>query len=299
LTLNPRWLPAQQDAVITRPIPSTGEQLPIIGCGSSGVNFGRLSSEGNVGALSEMFRAMFEAGGRVFDTSPSYGEGRVEPVAAQAIRELGLEKQIFCATKLDVARGGVANPAEARAQVEASFERFGKEPIDLIQVEGIAAMPTQLGILRSLKEEGRLRYIGATSTSGAQHEALEDHMRNEPLDFIGVDYSVDDRGAEDRVLRVAQDRGIAVIAYEPFGRRRLLRRAGGREVPAWAAEFGAHTWAQFFLKYVASHPAVTAITPSTSDAEHMLENMGAARARLPDDAERARMIELVDALPEA
>jgi len=301
LTLNPGWLSAQQDAVITRPIPATGERLPVIGCGSSGVNFGRLSREGNVERLSEALRTMFEAGGTVFDTSPSYGGGTVEAVAGEAIRELGFEDRIFWATKLNAAGPGesVADPAEARAQAETSFEPLGEQRIDLSQVEGLADMATQFHILRELKDEGRLRYIGATSTSVAQYEALEVYMRNEPLDFIGLEYSVDNRSAEDRILRVAQDRGIAVMAYAPFGRRRLFLRVRGREVPEWAAEFGVRTWAQFFLKFAASHPAVTAVTPSTSDPEHMLDNMAAARGRLPDDAERARMIEMVDALPGA
>ena len=299
LALGPRWLGAQEaGGLITRPIPSTGEQVPIIGLGSS-ATFSEVAGEDDVEAVREVLRAMLDNGGTVFDTAPSYGAS--EEVAGRVVQELGAHDRIFWATKLNVAgfRGGTADPTRAREQVETSFRRYGREPIDLSQVHNIADMATQFGLLRELKEQGRLRYIGTTSTFKPQYEALEQYMRDEPLDFIGIDYAVDNLSAEERLLPLAQDRGIAVMVYVPFGRTRLWERVEGHAVPEWAAEFGATTWAQFFLKFAASHPAVTVVTPATSRPHHMVENMGAALGRLPDAAERERMIALVESLPES
>lgn len=301
LTLAPRLLCAQENrSLITRPIPKTGEALPIIGLGSAS-SFSRSASNDEIAALSDVFRTMVDAGGSVFDTAPSYGRGSSEEVAGRIIDDLGVRDRIFWATKLNAAGfgGGSADPAAARAQLEASFERYGGEPMDLNQVHNIADMPTQFGILREAKEQGRIRYIGTTSTFKPQYEALEQLMLDEPLDFIGIDYAVDNLSAEERVFPIAQDRGIAVMVYLPFGRTRLWDRVEGREVPEWASEFGAESWAQFFLKFAASHPAVTVVTSATSKPYHMLDNMGAALGRLPDEAERARMVDYVAALPES
>ncbi len=300
LALKPRLLAAQDSGLITRPIPSTGEQLPIIGLGGA-YTFSRIASSEETDVLRDVLQTMVDAGGTVFDTAPGYGRGASEAVAGRIVRELGIEDRVFWATKLNAAGfgGGSADPDTARAQVETSFERFPREPIDLNQVHNLADMATQFSILREVKEQGRLRYIGATSTSKRQYEALEEYMLNEPLDFIGIDYSVDNVSAEDRIFRVAQDQGIAVMVYLPFGRTRLWERVEGRDVPEWAADFGAESWAQFFLKFAASHPAVTVVTPGTSKPHHMLDNMGAALGRLPDESERRRMVEYVDALPEA
>ncbi|MDX1563414.1 MAG: aldo/keto reductase, partial [Gammaproteobacteria bacterium] len=244
-------------------------------------------------------QTMIDAGGTVFDTAPSYGRGSAEEVAGQIASELGLTDQIFWATKVNVAGfgGGSADEAEARAQVERSFELIGKTPIDLIQVHNIADIPTQLGILKELKEEGRIRYIGTTSTFKQQYEQLAEWMRTEPLDFIGIDYAVDNTSAADELFPIARDRGIAIMVYMPFGRTRLWDRVEGHEVPDFARDFGAETWAQFFLKFAAAHPDVTTVTPATSKAHHMLDNMGAAMGRLPDAAEQRRMIEFIEGLP--
>jgi aryl-alcohol dehydrogenase-like predicted oxidoreductase len=242
-------------------------------------------------------RTLVEKGGMVFDTAPGYGAS--EEVAGRVARELGLTNRIFWATKVNVARGGPADPAAARAQLETSFQRIGKRPIDLIQVHNLGDVPTQLGILKELKREGRVRYIGVTSTEERRYPELEGAMRNEPLDFIGVDYAIDNREVETTLLPLARERKIGVLVYAPFGRTRLWRRVEGLEVPAWATEFDARSWAQFFLKFVASHPDVTAITPATSRAKNMIDNLGAAVGRLPNAEQRRRMIELVDALPPA
>ena len=285
---------AQAGDVITRAIPKTGEQLPIVGLGSS-ATFSQIAGAADTEAIKSVFSAMIEHGGTVFDTAPGYGAS--EEVAAKAINELGVRDRLFWATKLNVAgRGASADPARARAQVDTSLTRFGGE-IDLIQVHNLGDMATQLPILEEYKQAGKIRYIGTTSTFEGQYATLEQLMKDEPLDFIGIDYAVDNLGAEEKIFPLAQERGIAVLVYLPFGRTRLWERVEGHEVPAWAAEFGAATWAQFFLKFAASHPAVTAVTPATSKPHHMVDNMTAARGRLPEQAERQRMIDFIAALP--
>jgi len=298
--LLPRLLSAQSGDLITRAIPSSGEQLPIIGLGSS-ASFSQNASAGELDPLREVFRAMLDAGGTVFDTAPSYGRGSSEEVAGQIITELDATERLFWATKVNVAGrgGGGADEAAARAQIENSFDLIGADPIDLIQVHNLGDMPTQFGILKELKQEGRVRYIGATTTFPGQYGELIEWMRNEPLDFIGIDYAVDNTTAADDVFPVAMDRGIGVLVYVPLGRTRLFDRVGDREVPEFAREFGVESWAQFFLKFAAAHAAVTTVTPATSQARHMLDNMGAAHGRLPDTAEQQRMIDFIDALPQA
>lgn len=284
--------------LILRRIPSTGEMLPIIGLGSS-ATFSRLAGSGDVDALRDVLKTLADHGGTVFDTAPSYGDA--EEVAGELVQELGIADGMFWATKVNaVPRGGrTADPDETRAQIETSFRRVGTETIDLIQVHNLADVPTQLGVLKELKEAGRVRYIGVTSTSASRYGDLADVMRREPLDFIGVDYAVDNLESAETILPLAADRGIAVLVYLPFGRTRLWQRTAGRELPDWAAEFDATTWAQFFLKFVAAHPAVTAITPATSKPRHMLDNIGGGIGRLPDAAAQKRMIEFIDTLPGA
>jgi aryl-alcohol dehydrogenase-like predicted oxidoreductase len=281
--------------IVTRPIPRTGEQVPIVGLGSS-ATFSQVAGAADTEAIKSVFMAMLEQGGTVFDTAPGYGAS--EEVAAKAVNDLGVRDRVFWATKLNVAgRGAGADPARARAQVDASLSRLGRDKIDLIQVHNVADMATQFPILEEYKQAGRVRYIGTTTTFKPQYEQLLQLMRDEPFDFIGIDYAVDNLDAEERVFPLAQERGIGVLVYLPFGRTRLWDRVEGHEVPAWAAEFGATTWAQFFLKFAASHPAVTAVTPATSKPHHMIDNMTAARGRLPDDAERKRMVDFIAALP--
>ncbi len=303
LTLDPRMLrgalaQAHPGNLITRAVPSTGEQLPLVGLGSS-ATFSRVARSEDVSALREVFSTMLELGGTVFDTAPGYGAS--EEVAGQLAQELGLTDRIFWATKVNVAGrgGGDADPAAARAQIEASFAKLHTPVIDLIQVHNLGDVPTQLAILKEYKAQERVRYIGVTTTSESRYGDLADIMRNEPIDFIGVDYAIDNRAVEETILPLAMERRIGVLVYAPFGRTRLWSRVEGREVPAWASEFGASSWAQFFLKFVGAHPAVTVITPATSQARHMRDNMGAAMGTLPDEATRQRMIELVDSLPEA
>jgi aryl-alcohol dehydrogenase-like predicted oxidoreductase len=299
LALHPRLLPAlERGKLIERAIPSSGEKLPIIGLGSS-ATFRRLADRENVEALRAVMRTLVENGGTVFDTAPSYGDS--EEVAGEIVNDLGVAQKVFWATKVNaVPRGGdSADPAAARQQIETSFERAATPTIDLIQVHNLQDIPTQLPILKELKEEGRVRYIGTTSTDSGDYEHLAKVMREEPLDFIGVDYAIDNRESAKAILPLAQERGIAVLVYLPFGRSRLWDRTEGVELPEWAGEFDATSWAQFFLKFIAAHPAVTAITPATSNPEHMLDNLGGGTGRLPDASMQRRMIDFVERLPAA
>lgn len=297
LALPARWtLAAAAREPITRPIPSSGERLPVVGLGSS-ATFSQVARGEDAAALREVLRALIDGGGAVFDTAPAYGAS--EEVAGNLAAELAIVDRIFWATKVNVAGrgGGAADPAAARAQIEASFARLRTPVIDLIQVHNLGDVPTELAILKELKAAGRIRYLGVTTTRPEQYEHLIRVMRAEPLDFIGIDYAVDNRAVEATILPLAQERGIGVLVYLPFGRTRLWERVRGRELPSWAAELDAGSWAQFFLKFVLAHPAVTAVTPATSQARHMADNLGAAFGRLPDEALRRRMIEHVEALP--
>lgn len=297
MAVTPRWALGESAAErITRPIPSSGERLPVVGLGSS-ASFARAAGGEDREKLREVLRALVEQGGTVFDTAPSYDDS--EEVAGRFAAELGITERIFWATKVNVAGrgGGKADPVAARRQLETSFARLRTKAIDLVQVHNLGDVPTQLGILKELKAAKRIRYLGVTTTFPGQYGELVRVMRAEPLDFIGVDYAVDNLAVEQTILPLAQERGIGVLVYLPFGRTRLWERVRGHELPAWAADFDAHSWAQFFLKFVIAHPAVTAATPATSRVEHLIDNLGAALGRLPDAALRRRMIDYVAALP--
>ena len=287
-----------QGKLLTRPIPSTGEALPVIGLGSS-ATFSSVARSEDVDALRDVMRTMVEMGGTVFDTAPSYGAS--EEVAGRIANENNLADKLFWATKLNVAGrdGTSADPAAARKQVETSFSRIKKDKIDLIQVHNMGDPKVQLPILRELKEKGRLRYMGITTTFEPQYADLIATMKSEPLDFIGIDYAIDNRQVEETILPLARDRKIAVLVYAPFGRTRLFKRVGNQPVPEWASEFDAKTWAQFFLKWVVGHPAVTAVTPATSQPKNMADNIAGGVGRLPDEAMRKKMAAFVDALPSA
>lgn len=287
---------AQHGGLITRTIPKSGEKLPIVGLGSS-ASFRTIAASDDVSQLRDVISTLLDKGGSVFDTAPSYGES--ERVAGEIVQQLDATEKVFWATKLNVVpRGGsTADADSAKKQIERSFSYIGKDPIDLIQVHNLRDIPTQMGILKELREDGRVRYIGTTYTGQSRLSELAAVMRSEPIDFIGVNYAVDDRAAAEQIFPVAQDRGIAVLVYVPFGRSRLWQRVAGREVPEWAAEIGIDSWAQFFIKFAAAHPAVTVVTPATSKPHHMLDNLGAGVGELPDAALQKRMADYVDALP--
>jgi aryl-alcohol dehydrogenase-like predicted oxidoreductase len=270
----------------------------VIGLGGANT-YSRVARAEDFDAIGGVLQALVDGGGTVMDTAAGYGAS--EEVSGRVAEELGIADRIWWATKVNVAgRGGTpADPAAALAQVERSFDRLRIPVIDLIQVHNMGDPPTQLGVLERLKAAGRIRYMGITTTSERQYGALEAVMRNEPIDFIGIDYAVDNRTPEEVILPLAQERRIGVIVYLPFGRSRMWARIGDRPLPDWAAEFDARTWAQFMLKFVLAHPAVTVATPGTSDPGHMLDNLAGGMGRLPNPQQVERMIELAEALPSA
>jgi aryl-alcohol dehydrogenase-like predicted oxidoreductase len=285
-------------AILSRPVPSTGEQLPAVGLGGANT-YSRAARDEEFETIGDVLQALVDGGGSVFDTAAGYGAS--EEVSGRVAEELGIADRIFWATKVNVAGrgGGSADPAAARAQIERSFDRLRIPVIDLIQVHNMGDPPTQIGVVEQFKAAGRVRYSGITTTSERQYPALAEVMRNEPIDFIGIDYAVDNRIAEEEILPLAEERRIGVLVYLPFGRSRLWQRIGDRPLPEWAAEFDAHTWAQFMLKFVLAHPAVTVATPGTSNPAHMTDNLGGARGRLPTAEHLESMIRLVESLPSA
>ena len=287
---------------ILKAIPSSGEQVPVIGLG------GRWISTRSTPEELRDHRAVLHAladdappAGRLFDSAAGYGGGASEDLLGDWAAEDGFQDQIFWATKVNVVGrgGGSADPVAVREQIERSFERMSLDVIDLNQVHNMGDPPTQLGILQEYKDAGRIRYIGITTTSESQYGELAQVMRDYPLDFIGIDYAIDNRVAEREILPLAQEEGIAVIVYLPFGRSRMWQRIGDRELPEWASEFDATTWAQFMLKFVVAHPGVTMAAPGTGDPEHMVDNLGAARGRMPTPEHLERMLALVESLPAA
>ncbi len=280
---------AQQQPQLMRAIPSSGEMIPAVGLGSA-----RTFSVGPPNPewvpLGDVMRLFHEMGGRFFDTSPSYGTS--EQVAAQIARELGIQNDLFFATKIST-RGG---REVGIAQQEESFRDWQRDVIDLNQVHNLRDTDIHLRTIRQAKEEGRTRYVGVTTSFGQQYAQMEQVLRTEELDFVQVNYSLGEREAAETLLPLAQDRGIAVIVNEPFNVGRLFGAASGRELPDWAAEFDCQSWAQFFLKYILSHPAVVAVIPATGDPEHLVDNMGAGIGRLPDERTRVRMEEMFDDL---
>ena len=288
----------EPEDLITRAIPKTGEELPVVGLGSS-ATFRQVAQSEDISALAEVMKTLLDNGGTVFDTAPSYGAS--EEVSGQIARDAGTTDDIFWATKVNVAGrgGGKADEARARAQLADSFRYIGKDPIDLIQVHNLGDLPTQMPLLEELKQDGKLRYIGTTVTRTSRYPELVQAMRDYPIDFIGVDYAVDNRAAAESVLPAAAEMGIATLIYVPFGRSRLFSRTRGVDIPGWAQELGIDTWGKFFLKYVISHDAVTCVTPATSKPRNMLDNIGAAYGELPDAATRRRMEQFIDDLPAA
>ena len=288
--------------MILKPIPSSGERIPVIGLGGRWIST-RAGEEELAGhrAVLRTLATGAEGAGRVFDTAAGYGGGGSEEYAGRWAEEDRLQEDIFWATKVNVAGrgGGSVDPADVRRQIDRSFERLRIPVIDLNQVHNMGDPPTQLGVLQEYKASGRIRYIGITTTSERQYPELVRVMEDYPIDFIGVDYAIDSRLAEEAVFPAALDQGVAVMVYLPFGRSRMWARIGDRRLPGWAAEFDASTWAQFMLKFVVAHPAVTVVVPGTGDAEHMVDNLGGGRGRLPTAEHLRRMSDLVEDLPGA
>lgn len=278
--------PPRAGQLRTRAIPSSGEELPVVGIGMR--NYRTAWAEDGIDRYRRTLRVFHRLGGQVLDTAPSYGDS--ESVLGQILEDLGIRDDLFIATKVD--RAG-RQPGIRR--MEGSFRRIGVDGIDLMQVHNLRDARTQLETLRQWKAEGRIRYVGVTTSRDSQYEALGTLMEEEQMDFVQVDYNLGDRSAADRILPLARDRGQAVLVNRPFGRGALFEAAGERPLPGWASGLDAESWAQLFLKYVLGHPAVTVVIPGTTEPGHARDNLGAARGALPDAGTRRRMERLYDA----
>ncbi len=320
LVEGPELLPAHQQSAGTlmqRAIPSSGEKLPVISFGPrppappAPGPFKPMPTD--VPAATEVLKTFIDNGGKVVDVM--HGGPIGEQAARTAADELGISNKFFWTTSSvsipntagPLLPGAVpkADPAVVKARLEEKFAQLKAPKIDLVMVSTLADAPTHLAVLREMKKEGRVRYVGVhhlawlrTDTRRPPFGELEAIMRNERIDFVGTDYSVGDRRAEETVLPLARERKIGFISYFSFDRGKLFERVAHTPLPAWAAEFDAKTWAQFFLKYVISHPGVTLARTGTTKAAHMLDNIGGATGRLPNEVMRKRMAEFVDALPQ-
>ena len=286
--LPPGSLLAQTVSLIQRKIPSTGESLPVIGIGTAR-RYEAVTTEADRAPLREVLHQLKEMGGKVIDTAPSYGTA--ETVVGDLVAELNIRESLFIATKL-----GTRGLDAGIAQLEQSFRRLRTPRVDLIAVHNLQDTQAQLRTLRQWKQAGRIRYVGITTSFERQHAEFEQTMKAEALDFIQVDYALDNRKADQRILPLAADRGMGVMINLPFGRGRLFKAVQGRSLPPWAGEFDCSSWAQFFLKYIVSHPAVTCAVPGIAKVDYLVDNLGAARGRLPDAAMRRRMERFIDGL---
>ena len=278
-------LRAQSGQVVMRPIPSSGETIPAVGLGTW-ITF-------NVGddpvlrdECAAVMAAFFEAGGRMIDSSPMYGSS--QPVIGHGLAKLGAPP-VFSAEK-------VWTSSDGPEQIEQSRLYWGVKRFDLLQVHNLVAWQENLKILQAMKEVGQLRYVGITTSEGRRHDLFEEIMRNETLDFVQLTYNIVDREVEERLLPLAQERGIAVIVNRPFREGALLRQLARHRLPGWAADIDCRHWAQVALKFVVSHPGVTCAIPATSQPAHLRQNMAAATGRLPDAALRQRIAREVAAL---
>lgn len=281
--------------LLTRPIPRTGERLPVVGLGTAII----FDIEGDAPKIAQrrtVIETLLAGGGRLIDTAPSYGAA--ETVVGDLLSEMKVRDKVFLATKVRV-----AGRDRAVAEMERSLKRVHTDKFDLMQIHNVGfvdreEVASQLALLREWKARGVFRYIGVTHSQSQSraNDRLIEIMRTEKLDFIQVNYSMAERSAEERLLSAAADTGTALLANLPFGRARLFRVVRGRPVPPWAAEFDATTWGQFFLKYILATEAVNAVIPGTDKPEYMVDNLNAGRGRLPDAAMRRKMVAYLDSL---
>jgi len=275
---------AAEGSPLMRAVPSTGEKLPVIGLGSA-VTFDVPSSSPKAKDVAEVITRFAKHGGKVIDSSPSYGNA--ESLIGQIAGKSGLTDSLFIATKVR-ARGREAGIA----QIEQSLGRFQRRKIDLMQVHNLVDVETQMSVLRESKSKGKIRYTGITYSEPQGFAEIERHMKAQRPDFVQINYSIVDRGAAQRILPLAQELRMGVIINRPFGSGGVIRAVLGKPLPPWAAEFDCHSWAQFLLKWVVSHPAVTCVIPATNNPQHLEDNMGAGFGRLPDAKTRQRMAAL-------
>jgi len=291
LTLSASWLAGTSNAqtsepLTTRPIPHSGEKLPVVGLGTA-VSFPS-ADEAQRQALRGVIGALVAEGGKLIDTASVYGNA--ESVIGDIVAASNARERLYVATKIEV------RSAKAGAdEFQRSLQRLRTNKVDLLQLHNVSHANQSLAQLREWKAAGRCRYIGVTSTYPADYGAMEAIIRREKPDFVQVDYSMDNRGAEKRIIPAAADAGAAVLTALPLGRTSLFRAVKGKTLPDWAREFDAATWAQFFLKFLLGNPHVTAVIPGTGNAEHMIDNLGAGRGRMPDAQQREKMAALLNA----
>jgi diketogulonate reductase-like aldo/keto reductase len=279
LALAPGVGTAQPAAVATKPVHSSGEQLPVVGLGTwITFNVGR-DPQGRRRSA-DVVRAFLSDGGRVIDSSPMYGSA--QSVVGEALRQRDLPGTHFSADK-------VWTSGDGAEQVEESRRLWGVPRLDLLQVHNLLAWEKQLPLLLAMKRQGRVRYVGITTSEGRRHAEFEQVMRSQPLDFVQLTYNIVDRAAEQRLLPLARERGMAVMANRPFQEGALLRRLQRVPLPGWASELRCTTWAQAVLKFIVSHPAVTCAIPATTRVDHVRENLAAATGPMPDESMRRRM----------
>jgi diketogulonate reductase-like aldo/keto reductase len=276
---------AESLAMLTRAIPSTGEKLPVIGLGTWQAFDVDLTGD-NRRQLGDVLSLFVKLGGRVIDTSPMYGHA--EEVIGELTAALGIQHKLFFATK--VWTRGKENGIKS---MERSMALLRAKRIDLMQVHNLVDVQTQLATLREWKSQGRIRYLGITHYEAGAFADVEKIMRSEKLDFVQVNYSLMERDAEERLLPLAQERGVAVIVNRPFGGGDLFSRTRAKPLPDWAAEFDCHSWAQFFLKWIVANPGVTCAIPATNKPPHLEDNLMGGIGRLPDSKMRQQMVELV------
>jgi len=290
LLLAPQQATAQSQPLIQKKIPSSGEAIPIIGIGTAR-RYEAVKSDGEKVPLRETIRQFQALGGKVIDSSPSYGTA--EAVVGELVDGLKVRDSLFLATKVSLRNVG---REEGIKQIEESFKKLRTNRIDLLAVHNLRDTDVQLKTLREMKAAGRIRYVGITTSFDNQYGEFEQVMKKEILDFIQVDYALDNRDAGERIIPLAPDRGMAVMINLPFGRGRLFNAVQGKKLPEWASEFDCATWAQFFLKYIVSDPAITCAVPGMARPEYVVDNLGAARGRLPDFAMRKRMEQFIDSV---
>jgi aryl-alcohol dehydrogenase-like predicted oxidoreductase len=288
MLLEPAGALAQSQPLLQKKIPSSGEAIPIIGIGTAR-RYEEVKNEAEKVPLRETIRQFESLGGKVIDSSPSYGTA--EAVVGELVEDLKIRDSLFLATKVSLRKDG---REEGVKQIEESFKKYRANKIDLIAVHNLRDTETQLALLRELKQAGRIRYIGITTSFPKQYGEFEQVMKKETLDFIQVDYALDNRDTDKRLIPLAGDRGMAVMINLPFGRGRLFNAVQGKSLPEWAKEFDCQSWAQFFLKYLVSHPAVTCAIPGMAQPKYVVDNLGAARGRLPDGAIRRKMEQFID-----
>ena len=288
LGLAPARVGAMEPAVIKKTIPSSGEQLSVIGLGTSRT-FEVDSSNAAQSPLVAVMQAFFDKGGQLIDSSPMYGSA--EAVTGALLQTVTNKSGLFTATKV-----WTNGKNEGIRQMQQSMQRLGVDQIDLMQIHNLRDWQTHIETLQDWKAQGKIRYLGITTSHGRYHGELETILQQQPLDFVQFSYNIEDRSVEQRLLPLAREHGIATLINRPYQRGSLFRQVRGKPLPGWAADIDCASWGQFFLKFIAAHPAVTCIIPATSKLKHMVDNMGAGYGRLPDESTRQRMVKYMESI---